>query len=579
VKQAEGDIMHMPKLFCWFMVFCFSVVLDFGETYAAFAKKAFTNAFVYTMDVKKPHAETVIIEGNKIIYVGDNEGAKKLIDETTKVYDLKGKMLLPGFIESHIHAAMGSLFSGVTILNQDANKEQLLLDIKKVVAEKQDEKIIGMMGFKASVFGPEGPKAKDLDAIENKKPVIILDYGGHSAWVNSKALEIAEITKDTLDPVPGGHYYKRDKDGNPTGWCIEPMSFMPIIYKMGISEEDMTDAQKEFFPVISANGFTTVFDAGSFMEEEMLKAYLKLENEGKLPFRVFACHMIANPKLLDNAVSELQRLDKTYNSKLLKVNTMKIVNDGTLEAFSCGMFDDFLTNKGNKGFELFSPDVLLDLAKKTDEAGYNIHVHAIGNRTISDAIGVFENLEKANGQTNTRKTICHVQFFMPDTVDRLKVLKNVIAQTTPVWMGRDTNTEVAVGKELYERQLLFNSLDKAGVCITFGSDFPVSSGLEGLNPFNEIEVGHTRRNIGAKESDFLPPEKEKLPIEILLKGYTINGAYQLGVEDKIGSIEVGKLADMVVIEKNIFEQKSDDIHNNRVLMTIMDGEIVYDTLE
>jgi len=556
--------------------FVLSIFITINCAYPEPSMKSFINGKVYTMDTKKPWADAVVIEGNTIVYVGDNEGAKKIINEKTKVYDLKGKMVLPGLIESHIHPAMGSLFSGIVILNQDSDKEQLLRDIKKAVLEQKDEKVIGMMGFKASAFGPDGPTAADLDAIESTKPVIILDYGGHSAWVNSKALEIGGVTKDTSDPVPGGHYYKRDKDGNPTGWCIEPMSYIPIVYKIGISEEDIMSAEKELFPIISANGFTTVFDAGSFMEEDMLKVYKKMEEEGKLPFRVYACHMVANPKLLDNAVSELQRLDKTYNTKLLKVNVMKIVNDGTLEAYSCGMYDDFLTSKGNKGFELFPPETLFEIVKKSSDAGYNIHIHAIGNRTISNALGVFEKLEKEKGVTKTRKTICHTQFFMPDTVERFKALKNIIAQTTPVWMVHDDNTLITVGKEIYGNQVLFNSLDKAGVCVTFGSDFPVSSGIEGLNPFNEIEVGHTRRNIGADESDILPPEAEKLPVDTLLRGYTINGAFQLGVEDKLGSVEVGKLADMIVIEKNIFEQKPDDIHNNRVLMTIMDGEIVYD---
>jgi predicted amidohydrolase YtcJ len=123
--------------------------------------------------------------------------------------------------------------------------------------------------------------------------------------------------------------------------------------------------------------------------------------------------------------------------------------------------------------------------------------------------------------------------------------------------------------------MLFSSLDKAGVRVTFGSDFPVSSGMEGLNPFNEIEVGHTRRNIGDRDSNFLPPADERMPISTLLRGYTINGAYQLGVEKDLGSIEVGKLADLIVIEKNIFKQKPSDIHNNRVLMTVMDGDVVY----
>lgn len=556
----------------------FLVLLISSNAVAAF-KKAFINADVYTMDTKKPHAEAVVIDGNRIVYVGDTKTARKIIDKNTLVFDLKGKMLLPGLIESHIHPAMGSLFSGIIILDQDATKEKILSDIRKGVEQKKNDDVIGFMGFKASVFGPEGPKASDLDAIEKNKPVLVLDYGGHSMWVNSKALQIGGITKDTPDPLPGGHYYKRDKDGNPTGWCIEPMSFMPIIYRLGIKPEDIIASEKELFPFFSKNGITTVFDTGSFMEEDMFRAYMMLEKEGKLPFRVYGCHMIANQKLLPGALDELGRLNRTYNSRLLKVNTMKIVYDGTLEAYSAAMFDDYLIDKGNRGFELFPPDVLNNFVKKTDDAGWNIHIHAIGNRAISDSLSAYENLKKLKGLTPTRKTICHTQFFMPDTVKRFSELKEVIAQTTPVWASPDKNTEPAVGKEIYERQMLFNSLDKAGVKVTFGSDYPVSSGLEGLNPFNEIEVGHTRRNIGESDSNFLPPATEKLPIDTLLRGYTINGAYQIGEEKSLGSIEVGKLADLIVIEKNIFKQKSSDIHKNRVLLTVMDGDVVYDAIK
>jgi len=278
----------MKKINLFFlMAFVFvSVIIFAGNIYAKPAKKVFINAAVYTMDVKKPWAEAVVIEGDKFIYIGSMKGAKKYIDKKTKVFNLKGRMILPGFIESHVHPAFGSLFSSVVILNQDSDKEQLIKDIKKAVAEKKDEDVIGMMGFKAAVFGPEGPKASDLDAIESKKPIIILDYGGHSAWVNSKALQIAGIAKDTPDPMPGGHYYKRDKDGNPTGWCIEPMSFMPIVFKLGLNPDEIKAAERNLFPVFSSFGYTTVFDAGSFLEEDMFKIYLQMEKENKLPFRV-----------------------------------------------------------------------------------------------------------------------------------------------------------------------------------------------------------------------------------------------------------------------------------------------------
>jgi len=397
-------------------------------------------------------------------------------------------------------------------------------------------------------------------------------------WVNTKALQLAGISKDTPDPLPGGHYYKRDMNGVPTGWCIEPMSFMPIIHKLGITIEDVLAEEKKLFPLYSSYGITSVFDAGSFMQDMMFQAYMRLEQENLLPFRVYGCNMISNQNLFPEALNELARLSRTYKSRLVTIDVMKIVYDGTLEASSCAMYDDFLTSRGNQGFELIPPDMLADFIQKTDDAGWNMHIHAIGNRAISDALAAYERLRESKGRTPNRKTICHVQFFMPDTVDRFKALQDVVAQTTPVWMVPDNNTLPAVGKELYERQQLFGSLDRAGVRVTFGSDFPVSSGLEGLNPFNEIEVGHTRRSIGDKDTNILPPASEKLSIEALLRGYTINGAYQLGVDDKLGSIQVGKLADIIVIEKDMFDQAPSAIHENRVLLTMMDGNVVYDDL-
>lgn len=574
--MADGKIALKTSLL---VIAILIFILVSTVAYARPNRKAFINAAVYTMNPQQPWAQAVVTDGNKIVYVGDMKNIRKAIDKNTKVFDLKGKMLLPGFIESHMHPGYGSLFTKIIVLDQDSTKEKILADIKKGVAQRKSDEIVGFMGFKASAFGPQGPTAADLDAIEDKRPVVVLDYGGHSLWVNSITLKMAGINKDTPDPLPDAHYYKRDKDGNPTGWCIEPMTYMPIFHKFGITTDDVISGQKELFPQISSFGITTVFEAGAPMEETLYNGYAEMEKQGLLPFRVFGCHYIANEKEIPGALDELTKLNKMFNTRLFKVNTMKIVYDGTLEAFSSAMFDDFLNNKGNKGFELFPPDVLSDIVRKTDDAGWNIHIHAIGNRAISDTLAAFENLKKTKGLTPTRKTICHTQFFMPDTVKRFADLKEVVAQTTPVWMARDGNTEDAVGKEIYERQLLFNSLDKASVKVTFGSDFPVSSGVEGLNPFNEIEVGHTRRNIGDKDCNFLPPADERLPIDTLLRGYTINGAYQLGVEKDIGSIEVGKLADMIVIEKNIFQQKRNDIHKNRVLMTMMDGNIVYNKLK
>lgn len=539
---------------------------------------ALINGKVYTVDPKMPWAEAVVIDSNRIVFVGSTEEANKYIGEGTKVTDLAGKMVLPGFVESHIHVALSNLLSQSVLLDLNGTRESWLETIRKTVKEHPESRFFLFSNFRPIVFGAEGPKKEDLDAIDSQRPIMVLDNSIHSAWVNSKAFELAGITRETPDPLPGGHYYKRDKKGNPSGFCIEPMSFVPIMLKLGITQEQIMGSMKKMFPQLSAFGFTTVFDAGSIMQTEMYKAFLNMEKEGNLPFRVFDCFFVANPKEAPDAVAHLKEYDTVYRSNLFRVNTMKILNDGVLDARSCAMFDDFPGGQGN-GFVLLPPDQLADLVIKSDDAGFNIHIHSVGNRAISDALGAFEKLKEKKGFTPTRKTICHNIYFMPNTVQRYKDLRDVVAQTTPTWFIPDPKSLTMVGQDVYDRQFLFNSLEQAGVPISLGSDYPVGAGFEDVNPFKEIEVGHMRRCIGAPDSDFLPPASEKMSIEALIKGFTMGGAYQQGVEDKIGSIETGKLADLIVIEKNLFEQKPDDIHNNKVLLTIMDGRIVHDQMK
>lgn len=536
---------------------------------------ALINGKVYTVNPEMPWAEAVVIDSNTIIFVGSTADAKKYIDGNTKITDLQGKMVLPGFVESHIHVALSNLMSQGVFLDVNGTREQWLDMIRKTVKENPDSKYFLFTNFRPILFGPDGPKKEDLDAIDSQRPIMVLDNSIHSAWVNSKAFELAGVTRETPDPLPGGHYYKRDKKGNPSGFCIEPMSFVPILMKLGITQDEIMGSMKKMFPMISAYGFTTIFDAGSIMQTDMYKAFQNLEREGNLPFRVFDCFFVANPKEVSHAVELLKEYDTVYRSPLVRVNTMKILLDGVMDAKSCAMFDSFPNGQGN-GFVLLPPEQLADLVIKSDDAGFNIHIHGVGNRAISEALGAFEKLKEKKGFTPTRKTICHNTFFMPNTVDRYIALRDVVAQTTPLWFIPDPKAMDLISKDVYERQYPFNSLEKAGIKISLGSDFPVGGGFEDVDPFREIEVGHMRRAIGAADSDILPPASEKMSLEALIKGYTMGGAYQLGVEDKIGSIETGKYADIIVIEKNIFEQKTDDIHNNKVLLTIMDGRIVHE---
>jgi predicted amidohydrolase YtcJ len=540
---------------------------------------ALINGKVYTVNPKMPWAEAVVIDSNTIVFVGSRADAEKYIGKETKVIDLNGRMVMPGFIDAHMHPALGSFVSSAVLLDYFGTTASWFDIIRKTIKENPDRKYYFFANFRSITFGPEGPRKSDLDDIESKKPVIVFDNGFHSAWVNSKALELAGIDKNTPDPVPGGHYYVRDKNGNPTGYCIEGQSFIPIILNLGVTPEDIMNLEKMTFPKFSEYGITSVYDAGFIMEPEIFQAYLQLEKEGNLPIRVYASHWISNPKSVPTAVEDLQQLDKTYRSNLFRVNTMKIMLDGTSDALSAAMFNEYLPGGKGNGFILLPEKELSDFVCKIDSAGFNIQIHSIGDRAISEALTAFENLKQKKGLTPTRKTVVHCQFFMPNTIERFKALQEVMANFTPSWMVSDPATLKIVGPEVYGRNMLFNSMDKAGVRIACGTDFPVGAGMEDVNPFKQIEIGHMRRNIGAADTDILPPATEKMPLETLIRSYTINGAYEVGAEDIIGSLEPGKRADIIVLDKNLFEQKTDDIHNNKVLLTVMDGKVVFDNLK
>ena len=571
-------VFHLRRSLTLF-VLVVTIIAGSSCTHVKPGKLALINGKIYTVNPKMPWAEAVVVDSNTIVFIGSTADAKKYIGSETRVTDLNGRMVMPGFIDAHMHPALGSFVSSAVLLDYFGTTESWFDIIRKTIKENPDRKYYFFANFRSITFGPEGPQKADLDAIESKKPIVVFDNGFHSAWVNSKALELAGIDKNTPDPVPGGHYYVRDKKGYPSGYCIEAQSFIPVILSLGITPEDIMKLEMATFPKLSAYGVTSVYDAGFIMEPQIFQAYLQLEKEGNLPMRVFASHWVSNPKSVPTAIEDLKRLDKSYRSNLFRVNTMKIMLDGTSDALSAAMFNDYLPGGKGNGFVLLPQNELNDFVNKIDSAGFNIQIHSVGDRAVSNALTAFENLKQKKGFTPTRKTVVHCQFFMPNTVERFKALRDVMANFTPSWMVSDPATLKIVGPEVYARNMLFNSMEQAGVRIACGTDFPVGAGIEDVNPFKQIEIGHMRRNIGAADTDILPPASEKMSLESLIKDYTINGAYELGVEDRTGSIEQGKRADIIVLDKNIFEQKSDDIHNNQVLMTVMDGKVVYDKLK
>ncbi len=544
----------------------------------------FINGKVYTVNKKQPWAEAVAIKGKEIIFVGNNKDASAFQCEHTIINNLKGKMLLPGFIDSHAHPVMAAAYTGSLILDPEESIENWISETRKYIQENPKKSYYIGFGFLASRFGPNGPKKGLLDAISSEKPIVLLDEGWHSAWVNSKAFELAGIDKNTPDPIPNIHFYKRDKKGNPTGWCVENNSFAPILKKLGvISSKNIVEKSTELFNLFSSVGITSFYDAGmTGFENEGYTALQELEKQNKLPFRIVGSYGIQSKYQLKDAVKELKQLRETYTSELVHPQVMKIHNDGTVEAFTAYLFEDYKDQKENKGAILLEGDILKNFVAEVDRSGFDIHIHAIGDKAINEALNAFEATNKANPDSKNRYTIAHNQMISDSDLSRYGEL-GVICQSTPYWFSylyegnadsRITTEPTGDRANTYNR---FRSVQKEGGILTFGSDFPATGSIEGMHPLANIEIGITRKPMNFENAPTTPPTNETLTLETMIRGYTIDAAYQIKLEKEIGSIEVGKKADIVILENNLFDQKPYDIHKNKVIMTMMNGDITFDS--
>lgn len=538
----------------------------------------YTNAQVYTLKSEQPWAQAVLVKDDRITFVGDAESAKKHSDTKTRVVDLKQRVMLPGLIETHAHPVFGSVMaSGLMFDPEDYSVESYLQQAKDYIASKPDANVIFGFGFYADSFGPQGPTREMLDKLESKRPVVFLDEGGHSAWANSKAFDLAGIGRDTPDPEPGVHFYRRDASGRPSGHALESQAVSPLTDALGIyNEANVRKQLGQLMPLFPMLGFTAVFEAGMLEATEIgHKVLQSMETAGELKTRMVTSLSLADPKKAGDAVADLQDLKRRYSSELIHPTTLKIHNDGTTEAETSAQLEPFLNDKNNLGGLILSGQKLANTVTAVDAAGFNIHIHSIGDRAVREALDAFAAARKANPNSKQRFSTAHTELVNPVDYSRFAEL-DVVAQTTPLWFGMEREQAYRIlGAERAERLYSFGDVVRSGGKVTFGSDFPVSGGVPGLVPMAQIEAGMTRAMPGAKASSAQPRSASSFSLDAMIRGYTLDAAYQLNMESDIGSIEVGKKADFVILQDNIFEMAPQQIHQAKVYQTILNGELVY----
>ncbi|MCH9695421.1 MAG: amidohydrolase [Gammaproteobacteria bacterium] len=535
-----------------------------------------SNARVYTVAEASPWAEAVAVRGNEIVYVGDNAGAEALIGDNTTVRDLDGQLLLPGFIDSHSHPISGGAYATALSLDTFGGVDSWLDAIEDFAAANPDDPVLFGYGFLASAFGPIGPLASQIDAIVPDRPVLIMDEGFHAAWANTAALNALNITQDTRDPAPGFSYYKRNEDGEATGYLLEGTAGMAMAELDVITEDVVVEGAGIIFDIMNGYGVTAAFDAGLIADADMAAAVLRrVEAAGDMTIRIVGSYRPGGPEGVASAVDETLEWGDRLKGERYHYRVLKIMDDGTVEGRTAAMFEDYQGEPGNSGETVYSQAEMTSMVVAAADKALDVHIHALGERAIHEALNSIEVAQELFPDSDTRYAICHIQVITDEDLPRFAEL-GVIGQGTPLWAAYDTYGKQFVSDDQFSRFWRFKSLEDSGARLTFGSDFPASgAGTLGLSPVIQIEIGHTRQDPGDPDSPVQPRESERLSVESLVKGFTIDAAYQMHMDNEIGSIEVGKKADLVALDQDIFAMDAYQIHKTNVLFTMMDGDIVY----
>ena len=482
---------------------------------------------------------------------------------------------MPGILDTHVHVTMPVGFEYADMgMRLECNGKQEALDIMSDYIKKNPgEERYRFLLEKRFLHGDDIVK-EDLDAICPDAEILIQEAEGHSIWVNSRILAKHGITDDTPDPVPGLAYYVR-KDGHVTGNMIEASTEVPIILdRMMKLTDEQVDAPLNRWIEFSVNaGVSCVFDAGlpgdPVFHEKIYKRLCELDEQGKLPVYIDGSYVVMSARDAEKAIKELKRFRSEYNTEHVKVHTMKIMMDGTQRIHTAAMVTPYV-DVNTLGSTAFSPEELADLLKQLNEAGLDLHCHTVGERASRVVLDGVELAKKELGDDfHVRVTCAHLEVQDDADLDRFAKL-GVIANFTPWWHSGDTKEASSwLGAERAAKQFRCKTIWDSGALVTWSSDNIVFGDLVPWNPYLGMEIGMTRIATEktrlpewARSTAVLPPAEERMNIEEMLLGYTINGAKQLGIEDRKGSITTGKDADYLVFDNDLLTAEHEGFSHN-----------------
>lgn len=541
----------------------------------------FRHGAVYTVENDQPWAEAVAVRGDRIVYVGTEAGVSEYIGKRTRVVDLAGGMLLPGFIDSHAHITASETLEDAALTFRGEPPQVVVAALKRYVEGHPNDRIIRGSGWIYEAFATEGPTKELIDPFIPDRPAVLKAIDGHHMWVNSKALEVAGITRNTPDPLPGKSWFQRNSRGEPTGFIVEHAAMQMLWDRLGAkgypfdSRERLAKGVQQGVPMLAAAGITTMFDAGMSDPDTTFGILHDMEERGALVVRIYGSY-IYNPEGPD-PIEAFKALKMKYHSEHLTIEMLKFFLDGTETNYTAFMLQPFSDRPESRGAPLIDPATLDDLVQRADAAGIDVHMHVVGDAAAREGLDAVENAISLNGPRDRRHTLAHTILVDPADIPRFRKL-GVIWQSTPSWAvmnSRNLTVRRLVGNERFSGIYAFQAAIDQGALFASGSDLTGLSAGDIYKPLDQMDIGHNRQAIDRPDDEVMPRPNQRLNIAELIRSYTINGAYMLRREHRIGSIKVGKQADLAVLDKNLFDIPDHDIHKVRILLTMMDGKVTY----
>jgi predicted amidohydrolase YtcJ len=535
-----------------------------------------TGGTVYTSNVEARWAEAVAVRSGRIAAVGSATDVEELRGPTTEVLRLDGRTVVPGFQDSHVHPDHGGLVRSRCDLHEVSGREAYEESIRGYATSHPEAEWILGGGWSLDDFPRGTPHRSVLDAIVPDRPVFLFNRDGHGAWVNSRALELAGIGLDTADPPDGR--IEREEDGGPFGTLHE--GAMGLVERLipPNTEPELDQALLEGQRYLHSLGITAWQDA--IVTPETLAAYRRLADRGQLTARVVGS-LWWDRERGEEQIEDLVEMRGDGTDGRFRPTAVKIMQDGIIENFTAAVLEPYLDASGrpttNRGISFVDAAALKRSVTSLDALGFQVHVHAIGERAVREALDAFQAAKEANGPRDARHHIAHIQVIHPDDLPRVAQL-GVVANGQPLWAcldGQMRNLTIPfLGEERSGWQYPFRSLLASGARLAFGSDWPVST----PNPFEEIEVAVNRVPPERRELEAFIPE-ERLDLDQALDAFTMGSAFVNHLDQETGSVEVGKLADLAVIDRDLFADGVGPIGEATVLMTMVEGEPVYADLD